>query len=59
MFQSSAVTHMNRYVLMASVFVCVLQVTVSESVALLHVSYQSADGGRVTQRVQLSSLLEQ
>jgi len=38
---------------------CLLQLSVTESVALLYVSYQSPDGGRVTPRIQLSSLLEQ
>jgi len=32
---------------------------VSESEALLYVNYQSSDGGRVTPRIQLSSVLEQ
>jgi len=34
-------------------------VTVKESDALLHITYQTVDGGQVTPRMQLSTLLTQ
>ena len=39
--------------------IMLLQLTVTESVALLHVTYQSTDGGSVSPRIHLSPLLEQ